>query len=232
MSRLTGADVATLNAFFASPLSRDHDGLAAQSFEPRGAGYQPSTDTRLAALVFHGVRQGKNAWARMKRTLDLLSEAHIEVLRLACQGWSQVACRSPRAIAAGRKLAAEQARMSALRSVILVASDSTSPITLAMRVLEADRAFVYDGRDLSRLRLLNHALEAVESLSVDVTAETDALIDAAADAYHAACAHAVEWKQATARREDQRRADLRAELAGKRDAKDRARFDARLRTAS
>lgn len=235
MGKLTASDINELATFFASPLSSGYrSGVAAQSYEPKGRGYDPSTDTRLASLVFTGVRCGKSEWARMRRIVDELSDAHVEVLRLVCNGGrGAVACRTPRAIEAGRRLAIEAQREGVLeRALDRAQRAGLSPMTCAMRVLEEDRRFVFVSDYLSTLRLVTYARDAIDEGMVDVEAETDALIGAAAAAYHDARARVPEWRRAVARREDGRRARLRAELADKQAAKERARFERRLRVAS
>jgi hypothetical protein len=238
---LTHGDIEDLKAFFHSPLAAGYrDTIAAQSYEPRGIGYDPSTDVRLARLVFEGVRHGRGDWSRMKRIVDHLSDAHVEVLRLVCchGGESAIACRTPRALAAGRKLAVERHRVDYLEHVESYARrNGLSPIAVAVKVLEADRTFHFDAGQLSVLALLASAHRAIEEGLVDVEAETQAIVTAAADAYHAARTLMAEWKRATARREDARRSDFRAELADKREARRSARASqhpilGRLRAAS
>ena len=235
MSKLTHGDIQDLTTFFASPLSVAFGhGLAAQTYEPRGkAGYDPSTDSKLASMVVAGIRHGKNAWAQMKRVVDQLSDAHVEVLRLLCRsGRESVACRMPRALEAGRRLAEEVRRLEHLEHDRQYAMGylRLSPIATAAYVLEADRRFV--PREVSQLELLSFAHNAIAAELVDVAAETDALLDAAGSAFHAARAEVASWRRSTSAREDQRRAAFRAQLDEERAVKERAKFERRLRAAS
>lgn len=229
MSKLTHGDVEALRRFFASPLTAGYRTcIAAQSYEPRGPGYDPSTDAKLARLVFDGVRHGRSEWAVTKRVLDQISDANLEVLRIAVAGGAAaIAVRMPAALAAGRKLAAERARTKALTEVTQ-RKDGASPMTIATRVLEADRAFEFHPERMSVLEARNCAHDAIEAGLVDVAEEAAAIVSAAIDAYHSARKLAGEWKAAAERREDERRAAFRAELADRKASKEAARYERRL----
>lgn len=233
MSKLTHGDIAELQAFFNSPLTAGYrSAIQAQGYEPRGPGYDPSTDAKLARLVFEGLHHGRGPWAVTKRLLDHLSEAHVEVLRLVCAaGAGAIAARMPRALAAGRKLAEDQSRARALQDAA-TPRDGASPMTIAIRVLEADRRFVFRADWMTAAQAYLYAEEAIAAGLVDVDAEVDALVSGVADAWHEAKALSATWKAEAAQRASARAADLRAELAGKRQAKEAARFERRLRGAA
>lgn len=233
MSKLTHGDIQELTAFFSSTLTAGMriSALAAQSYEPRGQGYQPTTDIRLATLVIRGVRSGRGDWAQMKRVIDELPEAHVEILHLACGGREQIACRTPAAMAVGRRLAEENARMYELGFVLDDARrEGCSGIAVAMRVLEADRRL--RPRPIYLHDVLMQASRAIAEGLVDVDAETDAVIDAAADAYHAARTLVFTGKRQRQLREEKRRQVVLDLELGKIRAKEAARFERRLRNAS
>lgn len=226
---LTHADTEALRRFFQSPLTLNYRTcIAAQSYEPRGPGYDPSTDAKLARLVFDGVRHGRSEWAVTKRVLDQISDGHLEVLRIVVAGGAgAIAVRMPQALAAGRRLAAERARTETLTRVTQ-RKDGASPMTVATRVLEADRAFEFHPERMTVLEQRNAAHDAIAAGLVSVAEEAAAIVTEAVDAYHAARALAGEWKAAAARREDDRRAAFRAELADRKASKEAARYERRL----
>jgi hypothetical protein len=229
MSKLTHGDVETLRTFFSSPLTAGYRAcIAAQSYEPRGPGYDPSTDAKLARLVFDGVRLGKSEWAQTKRVLDNLSDAHVEVLHLVVAGGSDaIARRMPEALAAGRRLRGAEARARALHDAMST-RDGASPMTIAQRVIETDRTFQFRADHMSVLQAQAAAHDAIAAGLVDVSVPVAALVEEVIGAYHAARALAGAWKADRARREDDRRATFRAELADRRASKEAARFDRRL----
>lgn len=234
MAKLTHGDIQELTAFFASPLNAafGHE-LGAQTYEPRGkAGYDPCTDTKLVSMVFSGIRSGKNQWARMKRVIDLLTDAQVEVLRVVCRSGRQgVACRVPEALEAGRSRTRQEQRLARLEAVYEASAKQASPMTAAMRVLEAERR-PFTPAPMSENDLVRAAQLALEDGLVNVDAETDALIDGAADAYHEARAQVAAWRRGTESREEQRRADFRESLRAERETKVAARFERKLRGAA
>ncbi len=243
MSKLTAEDIWTIETFFTSPTAGlpYGDSLAAQSYEPKGSGYDPSTDTRLAKLVLLGVRSGKSAWARASLVVDQLcgrpgGGAHLDVLRSACSSRAAVGCSVPRAMAYGRELAKDAARMSELEAEYRMCGyRKLSGFETTARILALDAKLRTRHIDVSPASVRAHAGDAIGRGLINVDAEIDALIDAAAEALHVARARVLESEKASTRREDERRANLRAELAGKREAKERDRLHRRherLRAAS
>lgn len=228
MSKLTHGDVETLRAFFGSPLTAGYRScIAAQSYEPKGAGYDPSTDAKLARLVFEGTRHGKSAWAQTKRVLDQLSDAHVEVLHVIVAGGSDaVARRMPAALAAGRRLRAEEARARALQSAMSQA-DGASAMTIAQRVLEVDRTFTFDAKHMSVLETQNAAWAAIAAGLVDVSAAVEAIVSEVVAAYHAARALAGAWTQARNQRREAEGEALLETKRTEREAKEMARMEAR-----
>ncbi len=235
MSKLSFGDTEALRTFFNSSLTANYRScIAAQSYEPKGAGYDPSTDAKLARLVLDGVRHGKSDWARMKRVLDHLSDVHVEVLRLVVShddGVRAIGTRMPRALAAGRGLAEAKARERALLSANAAAGDA-SPMTIATRVLEADKAFRFDASAMTVLETQNAAHQAIEAGLVDVTEEATAIVASAVEAFHGAQALAGRWRSERNEREDARRSSFRDSLRAERESKAAARFDRRLQSAS
>ncbi len=233
MSKLSFGDTEALRAFFASSLTAGYRScIAAQSYEPRGPGYDPSTDAKLARLVFDGVHHGKSDWARMKRVLDHLSDAHVEVLRIVVAGGeAAIAQRLPSAVAAGRKLARERARAKVVQDATS-AQDGDATEDVARRVAEATKAFRFDPGAMTVLETLGAAHDAIEAGLVDVTEQATALVAEATDAFHTARGLATEWRHAASHREDQRRSDFRESLRAERDAKASARFSRKLQGAA
>lgn len=248
MRKLTAADVQELTAYFMTlaPVGAV-SGLAAQTYEPGGGGtYTPVTDTRLVRLCEGAKRLAASDWARTKRVIDQMldapgGDACVFTLRLACwdpgAGWPEIACRTPTALRLGRQVAEEQERHNLLQGVYDdTVSRGQSPMTVAMRVIEADRRLYVAGIrvDDSRVRDTAHRLisSGKSGHALDaVTQETDAAVDIAAKALRAARDQVGASARKRREAEEQRRRDFRAELRADREAKQTARYEARLRRA-
>lgn len=251
MRKLTATDIQELTAYFlASAPMGAATGLAAQGYEPGGGGtYTPVTDTRLVRLCEEAKRLSKSDWARVKRVVDQMLDAPggedaVRTLRLACSdpsaGWPEVACRTPTALRIGRRAAEEQAWTDQLQGALDAAvSRQQSPMTVAMRVLETDRRLYLAGgvrvddahaRFAARSLLISRGKSGHESLDA-ITQETDLAISVAATALRDARDQVGASARARRDAEDRRRRDFRDELRAKREAKETARYEARLRRA-
>lgn len=244
MRKLTATDIQELTAYFMTiaPVGAA-TGLAAQSYEPGGGStYTPVTDTRLVRLCEGAKRLATSDWARMKRVVDQMLDAPggdgaVRTLRLACSdpsaGWPEIACRTPTAMKLGRQAAEDQERHDLLQGVHdATSARGQSPMTVAMRVLEADRRLYVAGVrvDDAKARLCARRLIANGKGDLDaVTQETGAIVDAAAKALRAARDQVGASARKRREAEEQRRRDFRAELRADREAKETARFEARLR---
>lgn len=193
MSNLTGAILDELVSFFGAFSSGGFaTDIAAQTYEPRASmGYTPVTDNRLVRLVAAGRAHGRSDWARVKRVIDDLSPARVEVLRIACAAgesaaWS-VALRIPRARVAGLLLA----RQMMVERLLEITLDTArrrglSPIAAAVDVLAAEASARSDAR---RHRFSDWEIESATSRAFDldhvdgIFEEAHALIDAAVDDY-------------------------------------------------
>lgn len=230
MGKLTQGILEELTAYFHG----EHGGEAAiraQSYEPHGTGYDPATDARLARLVLR--RRTNQEWARVRRVIDELAAPVVEVLRLVVAGGGvlAVAARLPSALAQGRELAIAQARERELDLVYTIAVQrGLSPMTCAMRVLEAD-ARIRNVHVTSREVELTTAL-AVRHGQIDVDDEANAVVDQAVDAYVTARERLKATKRAVKAERERERQALLDEALGKRRRKERERFEAKLRRAS
>lgn len=234
MGKLTQGILDELTAYFRE--GADHAAVRAQAYEPHGVGFDPATDTRLVTLMARH-RDPRARLAHM--ALDELATGHVVVLRLATQapapGFPAVACRLPSAQAQGRAMAAVEARERALGVELALARwRGLSPMTCAVRVLEADAALEGGRREL---RVTEREVERATWLGVahgliDVGAEATATVDEAVDAYVAAR----EALRAARRAErDGRRAEAAAAVdaaLGRQEARERARLARRLRGAA
>lgn len=245
MRKLTATDIAELTAYFleSAPV-RATSGLAAQSYEPGGGGtYTPVTDNRLVRLCEQAQRLSKTEWARVKRVVDQMLDAPggdvaVRTLRLACSdpsaGWPEVACRTPTALRRGRDAAEEAERQEQLQGALDEAvSRGQSPITVAMRVLEADRRLFIAGVRVGEARTHDAARSLIRGSRTEttdaITRETDLAISAAANALRDAREQVGATARARRDAEERRRREFRDELRDKREAKERVRFEARLR---
>lgn len=230
MGKLTQGILEELTAYFHG----EHGGdaaIVAQSYEPRGSGYDPATDARLARLVLR--RRTNQDWARVRRVIDELAAPVVEVLRLAVVGGGVLAVAAclPSALAQGRELAIAQVRERELDFVFAVAvKRGLSPMTCAMRVLEADvriRNVHVTPREIERATEL-----AVRHGQIDVEDEATAVVDQAVDAYVAARDALKATKRAAKAERERERQALLDEALGKKRRKERERFEAKLRRAS
>lgn len=193
MSKLTGAIRDELVSFFgAFDWGRFATDIAAQTYEPRASmGYTPVTDSRLVRLVTAARAHGRSDWARVKRVIDDLSPARVELLRAACFGGAErVACLLPKARAVGLLFARQMAVESELERVLHFARFcGYSPIATAAYVLEADAEITSGKR---RIYLGAYTIDASTQRAIelglagDVVEEAQALIDLAVDEYVAA----------------------------------------------
>lgn len=210
-------DLGELARFFASP--PDMPGgipLGAQQYDPKGSGFCPFTDGRLERLMpvydpSGAVVHANPEWHRVKRILDGLSDAHVEVLRLALGAlpidalstkefrWPEVAARCSTARARGIELAIDARRTNALESAYVYAQQTgCSGPCVAQRVLETDRLIeerlsgirIDDGEVIRFARLsLERATSSTKERMIDseyvvsVKVEMNELVLTSAEAY-------------------------------------------------
>lgn len=257
---LSTADTQELTWWFDSPAPAQEAGrVVAQTYDPRGSGtYDPTTDYRLEHMVSAALARHQSEWSRVRRAFDRLLEApdgrvHFEVLRrafapLPAHALSEKAFRWPE-VAVVTHAALERAGVAAIEAehvrLLDVAHrgallDRCSPMSIACRVLEADRRLLAHGfivtEDMVRAAVRRLLERAVKNLEVDVLdavrAEMQRLVEAAGDAYRAARSDAGATKRAE--RAERKRANEAAldEALGKKRRKEAERFAAKIRRAS
>lgn len=251
MAKVVTADIQELTWFFESAPPVSVTGhLVAQSYEPRGGGYDPYTDNTLTSLVAAAVARSGSEWTRVKRVLDVLVDQpngrdRFDVLRRAFGAtsrsseflWPEVARITPAALTRGRELALEQERHRFLECAYFDARTSgCSPIHVAMRVFETDRRVnahgLRVGDDAVRwasARALQYALEPRDvSFLMTVKKEMASLVHDAIDAYRTArSTMGATRRAAKARRETERQTLLR-DMLGRKQKKESDRFWARI----
>lgn len=250
---LTSHDVNELSWWFSEPAPVYAAGrLGAQSYDPRGSDvYDPTTDYRLEGMVTAALRSHRSEWSRVKRILDALTPAHREILRrafsplpaLALSGFRfpEVAVVTQAAVARAGELAMQEEHTRLLEVAARDAQcNACSPMTIAIRVLEADRRVLEHGilvtEDMVRTTLRRMLERAVKNDDTDtllpVRLEMQRLVDEAGDAYRAARAATGATRKQDKAAQRKKAEQYLDEQLGKKRRKETARFEAKLQRAS
>lgn len=234
MEKLTSADEQELTWWFGTPAPAQEAGhIAAQSYDPKGSGFDPSTNLTLEKMVFGTLRRGVDHWKRVKVVLDRVGEGpagrwHLEILRRAfgnpapvaalADGFTHpaIAVVTAKAIERARSLTFHEEQMRMLEATDAAARlRGCSPGTVATRVYEAFedtesriRPHISDQLvSANAFRVLDRALKGGdEAFLSQVRDEMQAILDAAGDAYRRARKELGATRR-EAKRETQRAAD-------------------------
>lgn len=235
--------VLTEVAKFLEATARRPVGVAAASLEPRASmAYTPEADNRMVTMMVEAKAFARSDYARVRRIFDELSPRVRAVLVVASATpagglFAEIGAELPEAralaTAAGCDVEVARQRVRALNEYRLEEAyaqwrrHERSPIALAMRVLDLDRrlelevtlAVATEADRAAATRL------AIETRTIDVRAQTVAVVEAACDAYLAMR----DMLGATRRAQKAENMRLLDDLLGKKRRKEVAKVDARLR---
>jgi hypothetical protein len=210
--------------------------IVAQSYEPKGSGYDPHTDTRLARLVLGRGAAVPSDVARVGRVIADLAPQTVAVLCSAVfddkagrTGYPSVAAGLPEALRVGRvvaeRLLVEQAMQDEYDMRLRWGETG---ILLAMHVLEAAKRT----RRPHTYEIAHAARAAVEAGEVDLEERATAVVVEAVALYVRTRDLYAAGRRADKARRAAERAALLDELLGKKRRRAAERFEAKLRRAS
>lgn len=251
---LTSTDVQELTWWFAEPAPTYVAGrLAAQSYDPRGSGFDLFTSTRLESMLQQAKTRGQSEWARIRRILDGVGALHADVLRRAFGPrpanalperhfrYPEVVVVTDVVLRAAREGALRDEHMRLLAvSELAARRDGCSPMSTAVRVLETDRHIIAKGivvteavvRAAARQMLERAVKLDLTELLVPAKQEMQRLVDAAGDAYRRVRAELGATKRADRAAQRRVREAYLDEQLGKKRKRESDRFEAALRRAS